>query len=186
MRDFTDVRTARLRLTALSPADLEDFHRLHHDPALYEHAPHRRHPDLAHSAAVLEGLVADWEADGLGYWLVRPGGGGPVIGCAGVRRNPWSWNVYYRFDRSAWGRGYAVEVLRAAAAAAAELDPAAELQAEVRPGNDASAATARRLGLLFGGTHPDVAGDPHWIFSAPATAVAGATGGEPLSRPSTR
>ena len=147
MESFRQMRTPRLELTAVSMGDLGEFHTLHSDPALYQHAPLARHPDLVHSQSVLEGLIEDWDTRELGYWTVRSGAGS-YLGCAGVRWSIVNWNVYYRFGNAAWGNGYADEVIRVAASCAETIEPGATLQAVVRPWNHASRRVAERLGMV--------------------------------------
>jgi RimJ/RimL family protein N-acetyltransferase len=168
MAAFTDLRTARLRLSAVSIGDLDEFHALHSDPDLYRHAPEERHPDLMFSESQIEAFVDDWSRWQLGYWTVRLLDSGRYIGCGGVRRNEVNWNVYYRFHKTAWGNGYAVETIRAAAPCAESIESGATLQAVMRPRNPASQAVAEELGMTFCGNQLDHAGLDQLVYQLPA------------------
>ena len=170
MESYRQLQTARLELTALSLDDLAEFHALHSDPALYQHAPLARHPDLAHSESVLNGLIEDWATRELCYWTVRSASGS-YLGCAGVRRTAENWNVYYRFSVGAWGNGYACEVIRTAAECAEQLEPGATLQAMVRPWNHASRRVAERLGMQRCLEQADHNGVPELIYQIAAAEV---------------
>jgi RimJ/RimL family protein N-acetyltransferase len=164
MSRFAEVLTPRLKLTAVAMDDLEEFHALHSDPALFRHAPEVQHPDREHSESVIGLFVDDWSRWDLGYWSVRDLHTGVYLGCGGVRRNEVNWNAYYRFHRAAWGHGYAVEVVQAAAACAEMIEPGALLQAVMRPSNPASRRVAERLGMVFCGTQPDHAGIDDLVY----------------------
>jgi RimJ/RimL family protein N-acetyltransferase len=168
MDAFNELSTARLALTAVSMADLEEYHALHNDPDLYRHAPEARHPDLAFSESQIGAWVDDWARWNLGYWSVRLTDTGQFIGCGGVRRNEVNWNVYYRFHKAFWGNGYATETIRAAAPCAESVEPGAVLQAVMRPNNPASQAVAQRLGMTYCLTQPDHSGVDEIIYQLPA------------------
>ncbi|MDQ1732367.1 MAG: hypothetical protein QOK10_2526, partial [Pseudonocardiales bacterium] len=85
-----------------------------------------------------------------------------------VRRASASWNIYYRFAPSAWGNGYAAEVIRASAPLAEQLEPGAMLQATMQPWNTASRAVAESLGMRFCLEQLDHAGVPELIYQLPA------------------
>jgi ribosomal-protein-alanine N-acetyltransferase len=165
---FAVVNTARLGLTAISMDDLEDFHALHSDPQAHPYDLELMHPDRDHSQSVIEMFVDDWATWKLGYWTIRTLDGREYLGCAGIRRNDVNWNVYYRFRPSAWGNGFATEVIRAAAPCAEAVEPGAHLQLVMRPDNSGSRRVADRLNLLCCGTQPDHTGAPELVYQLPA------------------
>jgi hypothetical protein len=61
------LRTARLRLDAVVPSDLEEHFALLSDPGTWAHLPSGRHTDRDRTAAGIEQAVAQWTRDGLGY-----------------------------------------------------------------------------------------------------------------------
>jgi RimJ/RimL family protein N-acetyltransferase len=141
------IETARLVLRRPTPADVAELHRIHADSATYEHSPEGRHTDLRQTKAMLNDWLAHWAGHGYGYWIVECDG--EVVGVGGlVLMRTWQGvgdvlNVYYRFDPSAWGRGYASEMV----AAAVELAPQLPLVARLRPANEPSARVAIRAGF---------------------------------------
>jgi RimJ/RimL family protein N-acetyltransferase len=168
MSRFAEIRTERLYLTAISMADLDDFHTLHSNPDVYQHTPLGRHPDRAYSESVIETFVDDWARWHLGYWSVRLPDTADYIGCAGVRRNEVNWNVYYRFAPRVWGHGYAAEVIRAAGPFAEAIEPGAVLQAVMRPWNEASQRVAERLKMTFCGKQLDYEGIDELVYQIQA------------------
>jgi ribosomal-protein-alanine N-acetyltransferase len=76
-------------------------------------------------------------------------------------------NLFYRFDPSAWGQGFASEAATAVAAWASRQVPDLPLIARVRPANVASQRVAIRAGLIRA-EHLDTPGDDgvDWIFAA--------------------
>ena len=76
-------------------------------------------------------------------------------------------NLFYRFDPSAWGQGFASEAATAVVAWAARRVPDLPLIARVRPANVASQRVAIRAGLIRA-AHLDTTGDDgvDWIFAA--------------------
>lgn len=160
MSDWTHVRTERLWLDRPVQGDLADLHRIHADPDSWAHFPQGRHLDLARTQQTLDKSEVEW-THGLGYWCVRDSAGGPVIGMAGcgvVWGAPW-WNLYYRFDSSVRGLGYAAETADAALEAADDVDPDRPVLAYLLEINVASRRTAERAGLSLVWSGPDVGND---------------------------
>ena len=60
-----------------------------------------------------------------------------MVGVGGVDRRAAFWNLYYVIDVDHQGFGYATELARAGAQAAAALDPSLPLVAWIHAGNDA-------------------------------------------------
>jgi [ribosomal protein S5]-alanine N-acetyltransferase len=141
------IETARLVLRRPTRDDLAELHRIHADPATYEHSPEGRHTSMRESRAMLDSWLGHWTEHGYGYWVVEHEGA--VVGFGGLfLMRDWQGvgdvlNVYYRFDPSTWGRGYASEMV----AAAVELAPPLPLVARVRPANEPSARVALRAGF---------------------------------------
>jgi RimJ/RimL family protein N-acetyltransferase len=119
MDDPTEVRTTRLRLRRLEPADLDAVATLQADPETTRLRPGGS--SRAESAALLDEWVAHWTAHGFGYWAIEPSdptGPDRLIGIGGLqhrhRDGDHYLNVYYRITPGAWGHGYAPEVVTAA------------------------------------------------------------------------
>ena len=98
-------------------------------------------------------VAEHWRTYGFGLWAVIEKAGDRMIGFAGVCHPLWlpGWErtveVGWRLHRDAWGKGYATEAGRAGLAYGLERLGLAEIVAFIHPGNQRSAAVARRLGL---------------------------------------
>ena len=106
----------------------------------------------AESAAQLAGWQREWREVGFGFWAVTVATDPRVVGFGGLTRRPFRdrpvLNIYYRFDPSAWGHGYATEMAAAAATLARKLLPELPMIVRTRPRNLAAQAVARKLGLV--------------------------------------
>lgn len=143
-------RSDRLLLCRPALTDADAYFAINGDPATNVHNPAGPMVDPAAAAPVLELWSRHWREQGYGYWTVRDPGSGEVLGFGGVRpplRGEDFLNLYYRFRPSAWGKGYATEVGRAALVLAAKAAPGRVVVALIRPKNEPSIAVARRLGM---------------------------------------
>lgn len=115
-----------------------------------------------------------------GTWAVQPRESGPPVGTVLLKPMPGADDqptsdveVGWHLHPDAWGRGYATEAARAVVdrAFASGLE---EVYAVVRPGNDASIAVTRRLGMTplgrrtdwYGGLEVEafvVSADDRWL-----------------------
>jgi RimJ/RimL family protein N-acetyltransferase len=116
-------------------SDLEDLHRIMADPRNIRYVPAEPQQTPAVTRAWIERYGVHWDINDLSYWTVRLRATGAVIGVGGVDRRPEFWNVFYLFDVSHWGHGYATELARAAQHAAAALDPYLPLVAWIHDKN---------------------------------------------------
>ncbi|MFJ2810592.1 GNAT family N-acetyltransferase [Kitasatospora sp. NPDC087271] len=149
------IVTASERLVLGRPqeGDVEAVFAIHGDPETNRYNPNGPHRDRTASREMLDGFVADWARDGVGYCTVstreEPEA---VIGFAGLYLHTLDgervFNLYYRFRPSAWGLGYAAEAARAAMAEALPRFPGVPVVALIHPDNVPSRRLAERLGLL--------------------------------------
>jgi RimJ/RimL family protein N-acetyltransferase len=163
-----DRSTERLDLHVPRLSDLPALHALYADRRVWEHFPQLRHTEEQATRTMLERWIDQWERDGLGTWIVRPRGEDELLGNAGCSlrgavddavQGARFWNLGYRFRPEAQGKGFAREAAQAAIEAARATAPAAPVVAFLLEHNDASAALARRLGLVQRYRGPD-AGNP--------------------------
>ena len=142
-------RTDRLILSHVGDSDTDDWHRIHADPRLWTHYPTGRHTAREQTAELIQTSVAAWDGAGLGYWTVRDRLDGPVVGCGGCRpvAGQQRWNLYYRFDPSTHGKGYATELARVAVEAANAVAPHWPVTALMLETNPASWRVAEKIGL---------------------------------------
>lgn len=143
------LETERLRLEPLVAADAEQVFPLMDDPEVmaYWDSPEIDDPDLV--AQIVAGQVADMAAGKALYWTMRTLGDGEFIGCCGVseidRRHKRA-EVDFMLGRDAWGRGYALEAMRAVIAYAA-ADGLRKLAARTHLGNRRSEVLLEKLGF---------------------------------------
>jgi RimJ/RimL family protein N-acetyltransferase len=167
--DFRHVTTARLRLDAVVPEDLDEHFALMSDPGSWKHLPSGRHTSPEQTRRGIEHSLGHWASHGLGYWTARlrddlPDAGlpaGAVVGTGGcaVRAGDTWWNLYYRLTPSAWGLGLAAELVTAAMDAAHAVAPDRPVVAYLLEHNRESRGRAERAGLELLWRGPDV-GNP--------------------------
>jgi RimJ/RimL family protein N-acetyltransferase len=111
----------------------------------------------------MERYVTGWREHGLDVWVARQrssDGAGALVGMGGCSlRDDRAWNLYYRLEPHAQGRGYAQELITAARAAAAETRPELPVVAYLLEHNTGSRRAAERAGLELVWRGPD-AGNP--------------------------
>ncbi|MDT0303785.1 GNAT family N-acetyltransferase [Streptomonospora wellingtoniae] len=164
MDDDVRLRTARLLLRGWRAADREPFARLNADPAVMEHFPQvltRRESDAA-----ADRIAAHLAEHGFGLWAVEVAATGGFVGFTGLQRAVFpahftpAVEVGWRLARHAWGRGYATEAARAAAAFGFDDCGLAEIVSFTVPANVRSRAVMRRLGMRHSSTddfdHPSL------------------------------
>lgn len=151
--------TQRLVLSAVSAEDVDALHELYADPRGWEHAPAGRHEDRRQTEEVVRAAVEQWEREGLAYWVAREQATGRLVGTGGARRDAdGAWNLYWHVHADARGRGYALELGRAALEAARARDPEAPVVARIRSEHLASRRVAERLGLVAAAERRDADG----------------------------
>ncbi|RJQ67604.1 N-acetyltransferase [Pseudonocardiaceae bacterium YIM PH 21723] len=173
-----EMRTERLILRRTTTGDLPDLIDICADPATNRFTRSGIR-DAEKVTREVHGYVEHWREHGFGYWTVLEAATGATIGSGGVTRRlldgeP-ALNLYYRFRPSAWGKGYALEMARAAAEWARRERPAEPIVVITAPDNEPAIRLAVRLGLTqdidvdlghgplacyrdYGGSHGDHAG----------------------------
>lgn len=161
------TNTERLLLQRPTTENLGELHALHADPRVWTHLPSGVHTSIDQTRAMLREWLADWERDGIGYWIARSTQG-EFVGVGGVRliaaaaslhaasEHPESgpssyigWNVYYRLAPAQWHRGYATEITRKALQTARALHPETPVFVNTLERNTASCSVALRLGFTL-------------------------------------
>ncbi len=157
MNENRRVLTDRLDLQVTDPeADLEELFAIFSDPSGWWYDPAGRHTSPGRTRDWLTRAAARFEADGLSYWTVRRREVTAIIGVGGAQRQrTGAWNLNYRLAAEAQGQGFAIELGRAAYAAASALDPEVPFIAWVAPDNTPSLKVAERLGLTNYGLRAD-------------------------------
>jgi [ribosomal protein S5]-alanine N-acetyltransferase len=148
---FTPVYTDRLLLRAVSESDVDASFVIHGDPATYRFHPSGVTRSREQSAAQLVGWQREWMEPGFGFWAVSLTDEERVIGFGGLTRRPFRerpvLNTYYRFAPSAWGHGYATEMVGAALGLAKRLLAELPVIVRTRSANLAARSVAEKVGL---------------------------------------
>ena len=154
--------TDRLHLRRVTLDDTEALVGIETDPAGNAYRPGGP-PSAEEAEQHVRDYVAQWSADGVGYWAVEHHG--TVVGVAGLRFMVFQlrdcWNLYYRFAPRTWGRGYATEAATEAVAMAIEHVPRLPVVARTRADNPAALRVAEAAGLE---RRPDLDGDGFVVF----------------------
>jgi RimJ/RimL family protein N-acetyltransferase len=157
---LAELRTQRLLLRRLRPDDLPVVVQIQGDPAANQHNPIGT-ASPARIAQQLRCWVSDWAEHGIGYWLVVDAATEQAVGLGGLRpcehNGAPALNMFYRFRPSAWGRGLALEMARAAVDWAEREGPGSPVVVVTTRDNLPSIRLAERLGFRQAGS------DPFWL-----------------------
>lgn len=148
------IETERLVLRRPEPEDAGACFEVHGDPRTSRFIPHGQDLSLEKSRHRLDGWIAHWARHGFGPWAVEERGAG-ILGFGGLRWRgedeipglPLALNLYFRLRPSAWGRGLATELARAAVEFAFGSLDAKEVTAITTSENAASIGVLERLGM---------------------------------------
>ncbi|MER7049133.1 MULTISPECIES: GNAT family N-acetyltransferase [Streptomyces] len=143
--------TARLSLRRPAKGDIHAILAIHSDPATCLHNPSDVVLRRADAEQLYQRWDDQWERYGYGYWVVRRHDSARQLGFCGIKPMELKGidilNLFYRFDRSAWGQGLASEAATAVTRWAARSVPGLPLVARIRPANVASQRVAVHAGL---------------------------------------
>jgi RimJ/RimL family protein N-acetyltransferase len=145
--EVPEVLTPRLRLRALSLADLDAYAALCADEEVMRYigagGPVGRDVAWRHLAL----FNGEWTLSGSGMWAVERRSDGVFIGRAGFL-NPVGWpgrELGWTLARAAWGQGYAFEASEAARRFGRQQLGVTDLISMIRQANARSIALAERL-----------------------------------------
>jgi ribosomal-protein-alanine N-acetyltransferase len=147
------LRTPRLRLRPLEPADRAALHRLWTDPDVRRFLWDDRVIELADVDGVLAASAATFAAEGFGHFALREEDAGPLLGTCGLHRyapgaEP---ELLYSLAREQWGRGLATEAARAVVDDAFGRLAFARVVARADVPNRESQRVMQRLGMAYAG-----------------------------------
>jgi len=173
--------TARLLLRPPEPGDLPCLYAIYGDPATNTFNPAGPLTDIDQARTLLQGWREQWRDKGIGPWAIAlRSAPDKLIGFGGISSHGYLGveriNVGYRFDRAAWGAGYATELGAAALAFGFDECRLPEIFALVRPAHLASIRVLEKIGMQRFATLDDVPGQaPSIVFraarSSPASAL---------------
>ena len=132
-------------------ADREPFAAMNADPEVMEHFPAPLTRD--ESDALVDRIEAGFDEQGWGLWALEERESGAFLGFTGLNRPGFDAHftpaveIGWRLARPAWGRGYASEAARAAAAFAFETLALDELVSFTAVANVRSQRVMQRIGM---------------------------------------
>jgi [ribosomal protein S5]-alanine N-acetyltransferase len=146
-----ELRSARLVLRPIEPADREALHRLWTDPAVRRFLWDDRVIDFATIDEVIARSTASFAGEGFGLFALRAPGGAELLGAAGIHclapgLEP---ELIYSLAPVCWGRGLASEASRAVIADAFGRLGFARVLARTDTPNRASIEVMKRLGMQY-------------------------------------
>jgi len=108
------LKTKRLYLRPVMPADTADLFKIYGDPATNMFNPAGSHPDVHHAERVMKRWIDHWEINGFGNWAISLlDSPEKIIGFGGLSISSYADifinNLGYRFATEAWGKGLATE-----------------------------------------------------------------------------
>lgn len=164
-----EIRTDRLLLTPVTPADIDDVHAVYSDARTWQHLPSGRHRSREQTVDLVQRKIGGRARHGLGSWAIRSTADASFLGLGGVDMTAGHvWNLGYRLAPSAWGRGIATEVARSAVTAAHDTAPDVPVTGRVLTNNPASQRVLARAGLSLvwqGATSADVRGVERQVWA---------------------
>ncbi|MDN3482940.1 GNAT family N-acetyltransferase [Arthrobacter sp. APC 3897] len=151
--------SGRLILRRPVPGDLDGLFRMYSDPRLIECDPTLAHSSIAHTQAVLERRISEWQQHGHGLWVLESsecGSAGELVGIGGCRLlADTAWNLSFSLRPRSWGCGYAREVAAAGIEYAGASRPGLPVTAVVAKHNTRSRRAVERAGLRKEWEGPD-------------------------------
>jgi [ribosomal protein S5]-alanine N-acetyltransferase len=147
---IASLNTSRLLLRPYAPTDALALYGFMSDAAAMKYTYIA--PGLEQCSARLGAYEAMRPTLGFAPWVVRLAEGCDPIGWGGLSVDPeepeWGLEVSYALSPSAWGRGYAAELVQASLACAMSPLRAPEVHAYVRPENLRSVRVLEKCGFI--------------------------------------
>jgi RimJ/RimL family protein N-acetyltransferase len=149
-----NIKTLRLALRQLQPADAEVLHRIYQSDGVLRYFPNPNPPPLERVQRFVAGQQSHWEKHGYGNWGVLPEGAQDIIGWAGLQYLPElnETEVGFLLDRPHWGKGYATEAALASLRFGFERCGLDHIIALVHPDNLASRRVIEKCGMAYAET----------------------------------
>ncbi len=162
------LETPRLLLRRLVPGDLDALEALYRDPDVVRYipdAPRNREQTREELEWFLEGHPKHPE---LGLWATIEKASGRLVGRCGLL--PWTLEgreeveVAFLLERAMWGRGLGGEVAKGLLEHGFGRLGFERLVCLIEPGNEASVAVAKGMGMTLERKGEDEKG-PYWLYS---------------------
>ena len=144
-----EIETARLRLRAFRPDDLDALCQVFGDPEVMKYISGGEPRTREATAEGLNRSIEGWRKRGFGLWAVEERATGRMVGYCGLiyLEDTPEIEVAYGLAKSAWGKGFAVEAARAALEFGFGELKLERIVAVVNPENVASRRVLEKLGM---------------------------------------
>ncbi|WP_019633740.1 GNAT family N-acetyltransferase [Actinomadura atramentaria] len=152
------LRTPRLELAPVSMSDRRRLVAHWTGPAVRAHLFGDRNVSGAEITEIIAASERGFALHGYGLWTVRPAGGGPLVGMAGLRRSgadEAEAEIVYSLEPDRWGRGLAAEAAGALLGYAFAATGLRRVTAEVDAPGTVPARVAEGLGMRRHRHDPD-------------------------------
>jgi len=148
---FRSIKTARLTLRPLQPADAGVLERIYQSEGVLRYFPDSAPPPLEKIQGFIAAQQVNWEKYGYGNWGVLPEGEEEIIGWAGLQYldELEETEVGFLLDRPFWGKGYATEAALASLRFGFEHSNLDHIIALVYPENLASRRVIDKCGMTY-------------------------------------
>ena len=167
------VETARLRLRAFRPEDLDAYAAMQAKPEVMRYLIPGGTVSRVDVWRTMATFLGQWALRGYGMWACEEIADGRFTGSIGIFQ-PLDWpepEIAYSLDRPFWGRGYATEAAGAARDWLFAHFPFPRAASFIKPENRASIRVAKRLGaVLEGDTELRGMAFQHWVHRRPVDA----------------
>ena len=165
------IKTANLLLQPFVHTDVPALYRFMSDASAMQHTYIA--PSMDHCSIRLAVYEAMRSTLGFAPWVARVSPDAEPIGWGGLSVDPeepeWGLEVSYAFSPSAWGRGYATELVGASVAYAFGPLQAREVHAFASPKNMASVRVLTKCGFRYLRHEPRLKRN-HYIVQVPSAA----------------
>jgi RimJ/RimL family protein N-acetyltransferase len=148
--DIPTVLTARLRLRAFRPGDLDAYATMQANPEVMRYLVRGRTATPAEVWHTMASSLGGWALRGYGMWACERLTDDVFVGSVGIFQ-PLDWpepEIAYSLDRPFWGQGYATEGVGAARDWLFAHFPLSRAASFIRPENVASKRVVERLGAV--------------------------------------
>ena len=152
----TDLRTERLRLTPVDPAERAELHTLFTEPAVRKYLMDDVVVDVDWIDDVIATSQHQFAEASYGLWTVRLYDQQPIIGVCGFVVIS-QLQLLYAFLPAYWGRGYATEASRAVVDYGFREAGMTEIVAAADEPNTSSFGVMERLGMYHAKTEGGIA-----------------------------
>jgi RimJ/RimL family protein N-acetyltransferase len=159
----TILETERLTLRRANLGDAEFILRLLNEPSFLRFIGDRRVRTLPDAERyIADRLIASYERNGFGLWVVeRRDAAGPIGICGLVKRDTLpDPDIGFAFLPEFWGRGFAFESAAGVRRYALDVLALTRLLAITNPDNSASIRIVEKLGLVFDRSLSLTTGEP--------------------------